>query len=84
MKSYTFNTKTNFPSRTFYKIIFFKIFPKCSLDVPNIVTLREHSANIPGISRAVWEAVAQRCSVKKMFLEILQNSQENTCVRVSF
>ena len=24
------------------------------------------------------EAVAQRCSVKKMFLEILQNSQENT------
>ena len=27
------------------------------------------------------EAVAQRCSVKKVFLEILQNSQENTCVR---
>ena len=25
------------------------------------------------------EAVAQRCSVKKVFLEILQNSQENTC-----
>ena len=24
------------------------------------------------------------CSIKKMFLEILQNSQENTCVRVSF
>ena len=30
------------------------------------------------------EAVVQRCSVKKMFLEISQNSQENTCVRVSF
>ena len=30
------------------------------------------------------EAVTQRCSVKKAFLEILQNSQENTCVRVSF
>ena len=30
------------------------------------------------------EAVAQRCSVKKMFLELLQNSQENTCARVSF
>ena len=28
------------------------------------------------------EAVAQRCSVKKLFLEILQNSQENTCGRV--
>ena len=30
------------------------------------------------------EAVAQSCSVKKVFLEISQNSQENTCVRVSF
>ena len=30
------------------------------------------------------EAVAQRCSVKKMFLEISQNSQENTCARPSF
>ena len=28
--------------------------------------------------------VAQMCSVKKVFLEILQNSQENTCARVSF
>ena len=25
------------------------------------------------------EAVAQRCSVKKVFLEISENSQENTC-----
>ena len=30
------------------------------------------------------EAVAQRCSVKKVFLEISQNSQENTCTKVSF
>ena len=30
------------------------------------------------------EGVAQRCSVKKMFLEISHNSQENTCPRVSF
>ena len=30
------------------------------------------------------EAVVQRYSVKKVFLEILQNSQENTCARVSF
>ena len=30
------------------------------------------------------EAVAQRCSVKKMFLQISQNSQENTRDRVSF
>ena len=30
------------------------------------------------------EAVVQRCSVKKVFLEIPQNSQENSCARVSF
>ena len=30
------------------------------------------------------EAIVQRCSVKRVFLEISQNSQENTCVRVSF
>ena len=30
------------------------------------------------------EAVSQRCSIKKLFLEILQNSQENTCAMVSF
>ena len=30
------------------------------------------------------EAVTGRCSVKKVFLEIWQNSQENTCDRVSF
>ena len=30
------------------------------------------------------EAVAQRCSVKKVFLQISQNPQENTHARVSF
>ena len=38
-------------------------------------------------SKLIWsssEAAAQRCSVEKMFLEISQNSQENTCVRVSY
>ena len=29
------------------------------------------------------EAVSQRCSVKKVLLEISQNLQENTCARVS-
>ena len=32
----------------------------------------------------IIEAVVQRWSVKKVFLEILQNSQENTCTWVSF
>ena len=30
------------------------------------------------------EAAGQRCSEKKVFLEISQNSQENTCAKVSF
>ena len=30
------------------------------------------------------EAVVRMCSVKKVFLEISQNSQENTCARASF
>ena len=55
IKSYTFNTKITFPPITFPKISSFKMFPKCSLDVPNIATLREHSANIPAILRAGWE-----------------------------
>ena len=29
------------------------------------------------------EAVIRRCSVKKVFIKISQNSQENTCARVS-
>ena len=34
--------------------------------------------------RVIQRAVVQRCSVKKLFLEISQNSQENTSTRVSF
>ena len=30
------------------------------------------------------KAVARRCSVKKLFIEISQNSQESTCARASF
>ena len=53
----------------------------------------EKSLNVCQKAMEIWsnvinlvatEAVAQRCSVKKMFLEISQNSQENTCARVSF
>ena len=41
---------------------------------------RRTEANV----KKLTEAVAQRCSVKKMFLEILQNSLEKTCARVFF
>ena len=36
-------------------------------------------------SQKLWiytEALAQKCSVKKLFLEISQNSQEKTCARI--
>ena len=36
------------------------------------------------IKECISEAVTQRCSVKQVFLELLQNSKENTCARVSF
>ena len=36
------------------------------------------------IQQRVIEVVAQRCFVKWLFLEFSQNSQESTCVRVSF
>ena len=36
------------------------------------------------INQSYAEAVVRRCSVEKVFLEISQNSQENTCARVSF
>ena len=32
----------------------------------------------------VTEAVVRKCSIKNMFLEISQNSQKNTCAKVSF
>ena len=32
----------------------------------------------------IIEAIIQRSSVNKVFLEISQNLQENTCARVSF
>ena len=35
-------------------------------------------------SAALSEEAVWRCSVKEVFLKISQNSQGNTCVRVSF
>ena len=36
------------------------------------------------MEKKTTEAVNQKCSVKKVFLKISQNSQENTCARISF
>ena len=42
------------------------------------------SSNILSVTKDPLEAVVGMCSVKKVSLEILQNSQESTCARVSF
>ena len=55
---------------------FFKTFEKCS-GKTSLVSLFWCST-IPLLSSP------QRCSVKKVFLEISQNSQEKICARVSF
>ena len=60
--------------------------------LPNIMRyLRKHDGSfkkqvlaVDHVSKKALEAVAQRCSVKKVFLEISQNSQENNCVIVCF
>ena len=36
------------------------------------------------VSHKIIRSSHQGCSVKKVFLEILQNSEENTCARASF
>ena len=38
----------------------------------------------PRVIKTLPEAVVRMCSVKKMFLKIWKNSQENTCARASF
>ena len=48
--------KQFFHQKPLKKIFSFKIFRKCSLHVPNIVTLRDHSTNILRIFRADWAA----------------------------
>ena len=50
-----------------------------SLAVSNIIQTK----SIFQASMCLSEAVARRCSVEKVSWEILQNSQENTCSRVS-
>ena len=48
------------------------------LDLDNFFLLMKSSA------KPLSETVARRCSAKKMFLNISQNSLESTCVGASF
>ena len=55
------------------------ISKKCALTI----TRNQEEMVFPDIYQVIFFC-NQRCSVKKVFLEISQNSQENTCARVSF
>ena len=50
--------------------------------VPEVLKIKYKSKFKLGFTNP--EAVAWMCSVIKIFLNILQNSQENTCIRVTF
>ena len=62
---------------------------KATYDVSTstVIHLKDHSwiwGNFWLQLEALYEAVVQRCSIKKVLLEILQNSQKNTCARAPF
>ena len=68
----------------------FKMLVKFSLILVADTKIIFHNSFVEVASLIYWnlylvdmeEAVAQTCSVKKVSLEISQNSQENTCARV--
>ena len=63
----------------------FKKYPGCLLSVFYTLKFTSCVQVKPATSlKHKPEAIIQRCTVKKVFLEILQISQENTCARVSF
>ena len=50
-----------------------------------LIHLSNLHENIFSITLLLFKgAVSRRCSIKKVFFEILQNLQGNTCARVSF
>ena len=60
------------------------MFPKCSMDVPNIATLREHSENIPGVLLAAWaisKKQSQFYALIIFFIKILKINTRNTFYR---
>ena len=75
-KKFSLNVEKFMLTKFFFFLITFFFQLYCIL----FIMLIYHD-NLP---LAMSEADVQRCSVKKVFLEISQNSQENTCARDSF
>ena len=59
-----------------------KVDFRCALSKIGLNTMFSWSMFIK--TRKEYRSSHQRCSIKNMFLKILQNLQENTCARVSF
>ena len=75
-------TKVYFWTSFFFDIFFNDLF-SC------LTKSRLHDCIDDNLIAETWdhsppEAVAQKCSDKKVFLKLSQNSQENTTARVSF
>ena len=67
--------------------LFFNKYPDACNFIKKKTLVQVSSCEFCEISKNAFihtEADVQRCSVKKVFLETSQNSQENACVRVSF
>ena len=65
------------------------MFAKSKYDIDVIINKCVRVYDLKSNGRCIFfmnsaEAVAQKCSIKKLILEISQNSYENTCVRVSY
>ena len=65
------------------KVIFIKI-DQLMILVPSEKQNSKSGQTFRNIYVVEIETVVQRCSVKNVFLKISQNSQQNTCARVSF
>ena len=57
---------------------------RLNIAAPPTLVVREMCASCGIFKTIAPEAVTRRCSIKKVFLEISQNSQENSCAKVSF
>ena len=57
---------------------------KLTIKIPFFLSTLLQTKKVNLLWKELVEAVARRCSVKKVFLEILQNSQENTCASLFF
>ena len=60
-----------------------KLLPSCG-EIFEIVKMFKRNMKLTRPACWITETVVQRCSIKKVFFEISQNSQENTCTRISF